>query len=336
MISVICPIYNEEKYIAKCIDSVLMQDYPKTDMEIYFVDGMSGDKTVQIVNEYSQKYPFIKLLENPHRTVPYAMNIGIMASRGETIIRLDGHCEYPKNYFSCLVDNLKKYDADNVGGVFITLPCNKTNISYAIAECLKNPFGMGNSLHRIGAKENVKTDSVPFGCFKRDVFDKVGLYDEELTRNQDDELNARIIKNGGSIYLIPTLGVKYYARDKVSKVRKMFYQYGLFKPLVNKKLGQAATIRQFVPPLFVAALFCGSILSFVSNVFLWLFVGFVALYFAIGLYMGVKSAIDTLRPLMVLLMPWTFLNVHLSYGIGYWVGMFKILFNRPFTAQSNR
>ncbi|MBQ3690750.1 MAG: glycosyltransferase family 2 protein [Bacteroidales bacterium] len=336
MLSVICPIYNEEKYIAKCIDSVLQQDYPKDDLEIFFVDGMSGDKTAQIVYEYSQKYPFIKLLKNPYRTVPYAMNIGINASKGDTIIRLDGHCEYPENYFSCLVDNLKKYDADNVGGVFITLPCNETNISYAIAECLKNPFGMGNSLHRIGAKENVKTDSVPFGCFKREVFDKVGLYDEELIRNQDDELNARIIKNGGSIYLIPTLGIKYFARDKVSKVRKMFYQYGLFKPLVNKKLGQAATIRQFVPPLFVAALIFGALLSVFSKIFLWLYLGFLILYFAIGIMMGVKSAKVTKRPSMVCLMPWIFFNVHLSYGIGYWIGLFKVLFNRPFTAQSNR
>ena len=336
MLSVICPIYNEEKYIAKCIDSVLKQDYPKEDMEIFFIDGMSGDRTVQIVNEYCVKYPFIKLLENPHRVVPYAMNIGIKASKGEVILRLDGHCEYPQNYFSCLVDNLKKYDADNVGGVFITLPCNETNISYAIAECLKNPFGMGNSLHRIGAKENVKTDSVPFGCFKREVFDKVGFYDEELIRNQDDELNARIIKNGGSIYLIPTLGIKYFVRDKVAKVRKMFYQYGLFKPLVNKKLGQAATVRQFVPPLFVAALICGLALSFFSKIFLWLYLAFLTLYFAIGIFMGIKSAKSTKRASMIFLMPWIFFNVHLSYGWGYWVGLFKVLFHRTFTAQSNR
>ena len=336
MLSVICPIYNEEKYIAKCIESVLQQDYPQNDLEVFFVDGMSQDNTAQIVNEYCEKYPFIKLLQNPNRTVPYAMNIGIKASKGETIIRLDGHCEYPTNYFSTLVENLEKYSADNVGGVFITLPCNETNVSYAIAECLKNPFGMGNSLHRIGAKENVKTDSVPFGCFRREVFDKVGLYDEELTRNQDDELNARIIKNGGSIYLIPTLGIKYFARDKVSKVRKMFYQYGLFKPLVNKKLGQAATVRQFVPPLFVFALILGLALSFVSKIFLWLYVSFLVLYFLLGIFMGVKSAVKTKRPLLVFLMPWIFFNVHLSYGVGYWTGLFKVLFNRKFNANSNR
>ena len=124
MLSVICPIYNEEKYIDKCIESVIKQDYPKEDLEVFFVDGMSTDKTVQIIESYCDKYRYIKLLHNPRRVVPYAMNIGIQASKGDVLIRLDGHCEYPDNYFSYLVYNLKKYDADNVGGVFITLPCN--------------------------------------------------------------------------------------------------------------------------------------------------------------------------------------------------------------------
>ncbi|MDD6003447.1 MAG: glycosyltransferase family 2 protein [Bacteroidales bacterium] len=336
MLSVICPIYNEEKYIAKCIEGIVLQDYPKEDLEVFFVDGMSKDKTREIVTSYSQKYPFINIIDNPQRIVPNAMNIGIKASKGAIIIRLDGHCEYPKNYFKLLTDNLNSLNADNVGGVVITLPCNESNIAYAIAEVLQNPFGMGNSLFRIGAKEIMKVDTVPFGCFKREVFDKVGLYDEELIRNQDDELNARIIKNGGSIYLIPTLGIKYFARDNVAKVRKMFYQYGLFKPLVNKKLGQAATVRQFVPPLFVAALICGLALSFFSKIFLWLYLAFLTLYFAIGIFMGIKSAKYTKRASMIFLMPWIFFNVHLSYGWGYWVGLFKVLFHKPFTAQSNR
>lgn len=336
MLSVVCPVFNEEKYIGKCIESILHQDYPQSDLEVFFIDGMSTDKTSELISGYSSKYSFIKLLNNPNRTVPYAMNIGIKASSGQTIIRLDGHCEYPTNYFSCLVDSLDKYSADNVGGVFITLPCNETNVSYAIAECLKNPFGMGNSLHRIGAKENIKTDSVPFGCFRREVFDKVGLYDEELTRNQDDELNARIIKNGGSIYIIPSLGIKYYARDKVSKVRKMFYQYGLFKPLVNKKLGRAATLRQFAPPMFVLALVLGVVLTPISKMIFGLYTIFLCSYILLGVIMGVKSAIKTKRLLLIILMPWVFLNIHISYGLGYWIGLSKVLLNRQISVKSNR
>lgn len=237
MLSVICPIYNEEKYIAQCIESLLLQDYPQNDLEILFVDGMSTDKTREIIASYTRKYPFIKMLDNPKKIVPYAMNTGIKASKGEIIIRLDGHVEYPTNYFSALVKNLKELDADNVGALCETLPCGPSSKELAIAEALSSSFGMGNSYFRIGCNEVRQVDTVPFGCFKREVFDKVGLYDNELIRNQDDELNGRIIKNGGKIYLIPSIVTKYYARDKISKVRKMFYQYGLYKPLVNKKLG---------------------------------------------------------------------------------------------------
>ena len=126
MLSVICPIYNEEKYIAKCIDSILAQDYPKDDLEVIFVDGMSKDRTREIVAEYIGKYPFIRLIDNPDRIVPPAMNIGIKASVGDIIVRLDAHAVFPQNYFSELVKNLHKLDADNVGGVCRTLPINDT------------------------------------------------------------------------------------------------------------------------------------------------------------------------------------------------------------------
>lgn len=134
MVSVICPTFNEEKYIAKCIESVLLQDYPLTEMEILFVDGMSNDRTREIVAEYSAKYNNIKLLDNPYHVVPHAMNIGINAALGDIIIRLDGHVEYPTNYVSKLVKNLNTLPgAENVGGVCLTLPCNDKTVAHAIA-----------------------------------------------------------------------------------------------------------------------------------------------------------------------------------------------------------
>lgn len=143
MLSVICPIYNEEKYIAQCIESLLLQDYPQNDLEILFVDGMSTDKTREIIASYTRKYPFIKMLDNPKKIVPYAMNTGIKASKGEIIIRLDGHVEYPTNYFSALVKNLKELDADNVGALCETLPCGPSSKELAIAEALSSSFPKG-------------------------------------------------------------------------------------------------------------------------------------------------------------------------------------------------
>lgn len=336
MLSVIVPIYNEEKYIAKCIDSILEQDYPKDDLEILFVDGMSTDRTRSIISGYIEKYPFIKLLDNPKKIVPYAMNAGIKASKGEIIIRLDGHVEYPTNYFSALVKNLIELNADNVGALCETLPCGPSSKELAIAEALSSSFGMGNSYFRIGCNEVKDVDTVPFGCFKREVFDKVGLYDVELVRNQDDELNGRIINSGGKIYLIPSIVTKYYARDKISKVRKMFFQYGLYKPLVNKKLGKPATIRQFFPLLFVLGLILGLILCCVHWLIACMYLSVLMLYALLAFYFTAKSVRKTGNWGLFIYQPLTYLTVHLSYGWGYLVGIYKILLNKPFNAESNR
>lgn len=336
MLSVICPIFNEEKYIAKCIDSILEQDYPKDDLEILFIDGISTDKTREIITRYIDKYPFIKILDNPKKIVPYAMNIGIKASRGEIIIRLDGHAEYPANYFSALVKNLKKLDADNVGALCETLPCGPSDKELAIAEALSSSFGMGNSYFRIGCNEIRQVDTVPFGCFKREVFEKVGLYDNELIRNQDDELNGRITKNGGKIYLIPSIVTKYFARDKISKVSRMFFQYGVYKPLVNKKLGSPATIRQFFPLAFVLGLIIGGILSCFSWIISIVYVTVLALYLLLACYFTAKSVRRTGRFGLFLCQPLTYLTIHTCYGWGYLVGIYKILMHKPFNAESNR
>lgn len=337
MISVVCPIFNEEKYITKCIESVLQQDYPQDDMEILFVDGMSHDHTRDIVSDYSNKYKNIKLLDNPKRTVPYAMNIGIKASQGDIIIRLDGHVEYPTNYISVLAHNLKTLPkAENVGGVCITLPCDDKNISHAIAIALSSPFGMGNSSFRIGCKKICKVDTVPFGCFKASLFKHIGLYDEELTRNQDDELNGRIIKNGGTIYLIPDVKTKYFSRGKICKIRKMFYQYGLYKPLVNKKLGRPTTIRQFFPLLFLLGIIFGGVLSFFSNYIMYIYFLVLILYLLIGGCIGGKYSIKRNMPTLTILMPYIFFNIHISYGYGYLIGIYKILTHKEFNVESNR
>lgn len=333
MLSVICPIYNEERYIAKCIDSILAQDYPKDDLEVIFVDGMSSDRTREIVAEYSAKYPFIRLIDNPDRIVPPAMNIGIKASVGDIIVRLDAHAVFPQNYLSELVKSLLELDADNVGGVCRTLPINDTPVCRSIAYVLSSSFGMGNSHFRIGADSIKEVDTVPFGCFKRDLFERIGYFDEELTRNQDDEFNGRIIKNGGKIFLLPDLVIDYFARDTVAKVYKMFYQYGLFKPLVNKKLGQPATVRQFFPLLFVIGLILGPLTFLISSAFIWLYLGVLLVYLTLA---AVFSSKESRSLKEVLIKIWVYFVVHFAYGWGYINGIIKLIFKIPFNVKSNR
>ena len=335
-VSIVLPIYKEEKYIEKCILSIIGQDYPWEKMEVLLVDGMSPDRTREIISKYSARYPNIRLLDNPQKIVPFAMNKGIRESKGEVIVRLDGHCVYPSNYVSVLVKYLYELNADNVGGVWHTLPANDTAECRAIAIASSHPFGVGGSEHKIGSREIKQTDTVPFGCFKREVFDRIGMFDEELVRNQDDEFNARIIKNGGKIFIIPDVEINYTSRDSMRKMRRMYFQYGLFKPLVNKKLGAPATVRQFFPGLFVLGLVFGLILSLFCKWAAYCYVGVLALYFLIGLGIGISRAKRYKKIALVWYIPYTFLNIHLSYGIGYLVGLYKVIFHRNFCVHTNR
>lgn len=335
-VSIICPVYNEEKFIDRCIKSILEQDYPQDSLEVLFVDGRSTDQTRDIINSYLKDFPFIRLLDNPKQVVPFAMNKGIQESKGEVIIRIDGHCTYPTNYVSELVRYLYELDADNVGGVWNTQPANDRAICQAIALASSHPFGVGGSMHKIGTSKIMKTDTVPFGCYKREVFEKIGLFDTELVRNQDDEFNGRLIKQGGKIYLIPQVIINYTARDTLGKMQKMYYQYGLYKPLVNKKLGAPATIRQFFPLLFLLGIIAGVLLSLVSSIFFYAFIAVLSLYFLIGIVVGGMGAIRTGKAIMALLMPYVFLNIHLSYGWGYLKGLINIARNKTFNVKSNR
>lgn len=335
-VSVICPVFNEEKFIEECIMSIIEQDYPQDMMEVLFVDGRSTDKTREIIERYMRQYPFIKLLDNPERIVPYALNRGLEAAKGEVIMRLDGHCTYPTNYISELVRYLYQLNADNVGGVWNTQPAKDTPICQAIAQASSHPFGVGGSMHKIGASKIIETDTVPFGCYKREIFEKTGPFDIDLVRNQDDEFNGRLHNLGGKIYLIPQVIINYTARDTLCKMRKMYYQYGLYKPLVNKKLGAPATVRQFFPLVFLLLLIIGGTASIFSPFILHAYTTFLVLYLFIGIVVGSMSAIRKHQPLLVLLMPYVFFNIHMSYGIGYLVGIFNVLCNSSSEVTPNR
>lgn len=336
-VSVICPVYNEEKYIEKCINSILQQDYPKDNLEVLLVDGISKDKTRDIIQEYANTYPFIKLLDNPKQIVPTAMNIGIRAAKGDVIIRLDAHSIYPNNYFSVLVYQLYNLRATNVGGVWNTIPANDSTVCKSIAYATSSSFGMGNALYRIGgSKEIQQVDTVPYGCYTKEIFYEIGFFDEELVRNQDDEFNGRIIKNGGKIFLIPDLVIDYFGRDSIKKTVKMFYQYGLFKPLVNKKLGRPTTIRQFFPLFFLCGIVFGGVFSLFLQPIRIIYLAVLALYLLIGVTIGIKKSIQYKDFGIVLVLPFVFLCIHLSYGWGYLIGLFKVLFKQKFTVKVNR
>lgn len=326
MLSVICPIYNEEKYIVGCIESILQQDYPRNDLEVLFVDGMSTDRTREIVTEYTSKYCFIKLLDNPNKIVPYAMNIGIKMSKGDIIMRLDAHAKYPNNYFSVLTSKLIELGADNVGVVCRTDVLNKTQKALAIREVLSNKFGVGNSTFRIGVDRVMEVDTVPFGCWRRDVFDRFGLYDVRLVRNQDIELNKRILRGGGKIYIIPDTFCTYLARETFQGLSKNNYGNGKWNILTvyYTKQISSLSVRHFIPLLFLLSLALPTVLSLLYFSFIYFSLFFLVLYLiALG---GVSLKLALNRRLNIFYLLISFFVLHLSYGWGSLIGIMKMLF----------
>ncbi|MCI5580338.1 MAG: glycosyltransferase family 2 protein [Phocaeicola plebeius] len=326
MLSVICPIYYEEKYIRNCIESILEQDYPKNDLEVIFVDGGSKDDTRRIVEEYAARFPFIRLLDNPHRIVPYAMNLGIQAAKGEIIMRLDAHAMYERNYFSALVRRLKELKADNVGAVCKTDVLHKNPKSLAIREVLSNKFGVGDSTFRTGISEVQEVDTVPFGCWRRDVFEKYGYYDVRLVRNQDIELNKRILRGGGRICIVPDTYSIYYARETYRRLARNNFGNGLWNiwTVYYTRQFSSLCIRHFIPLLFVLSLVLPVLASFIW----WPLIGVACLsllaYTSLLGAISWRLAVDKHLNFLYLLA--SFLVLHVSYGWGSLCGIVKLPF----------
>jgi glycosyltransferase involved in cell wall biosynthesis len=338
-ISILIPCYNEAKYISGVLEDIKKQTYPGHFVEILVLDGRSEDKTREIVSARAATNENIKLIDNPGRSAPKALNIGIGKSNGEIVVRMDAHCRYPKNYIERLIEVLHSSGADNVGGTWSILPGSHTKMAHTLAYAMAHPFAIGNAQYRTGVEGVVFTDTVPFGCYRREVFDKIGLFDEELVRNQDDEFNARLIQSGGKIALIGDLLIDYYARSTYKQALRMFYQYGLFKPLVNKKLKKPATLRQFAPPIFVLAWAFALAWILVSARYRMVpLVAMALAYFVPAIYFSVKAARNSHLNFLMVYLPAVFFGIHLSYGFGYLQGIlrFRLLGVKGTSVQSNR
>ena len=326
MLSVICPIYNEEIYVAHCLDSIQDQDYPKDDLEVLFVDGMSTDRTREIIQSYLPKCPYVRIIDNPDRYVSWAMNRGIDASRGEVIIRIDAHTRYEPNYFSALVRRLYELDAADVGTVCKTDVLHKTPKTLAIREVLCNRFGVGNSVFRTGIDEVREVDTVPFGCWKRETFDKYGRYDVRLIRNQDIELNKRVIRGGGKIYIIPDTFCTYYARETFAGLASNNFANGKWNLLTVWITGKLTSLspRHFVPLLFVLSLLIPLIVGIFWRPALWVALASLVAY---GVLLGAISfKLAREKQLSFFRLLESFLILHLSYGCGSLMGLLSLTF----------
>jgi len=318
MVSVIIPCRNEARYIRSVVDSVLSSDPPKGELEIIVVDGMSDDGTREVLAEYERKHPErLRVLDNPKKVVPSSLNMAIRAARGKIIVRLDAHAYYEKDYIAQCVEWLERSGADNVGGTCLVEPTEDTLIDRALARSIGHPFGSGDAHHKTSQSAEPRyVDTVAFGCFRKELFSRIGYFREDMARSQDMEFNIRLRKGGGKILWVPHIKSRYQARSGLRRVVPYYFSNG-FWVLFPLKLGVwAFRPRHLVPFAFVAWLVLAAALS------PWLFWARVALlsasaaYACAALLAAIHVAAAERRIEYVLTLPPAFFLLHAIHGIG--------------------
>ena len=319
-LSVIAPIYNEERFLESCVASLLKQDFPADDMELLLVDGGSTDQTPRLLDRLQAQYPdMIRVLHNPKRIQSAAMNIGAAAAKGKYLIRVDVHAEYPECYFSKCIALLEKTGSENAGCAWKT--DSKTKKGKTIAKLLTSPFGVGGAGFRTGAGSGY-VNTVPFGTFRREFYQQIGGFDERLARAEDIEINYRIQKNGGKIYMTDEMHVTYYCRETVHALCKQAFSTGKWIVIAGKLCPGSVRIKYFVPLLFSLSLIFMPLLCFVHPLFRWGFTTELLLYVGLCLYFAWKK---TRRLREVLSLAALFPTFHISYGAGSICGIFRVL-----------
>jgi succinoglycan biosynthesis protein ExoA len=323
-VSVIMPVRNEAAFVTRSLGAVLTQDYPTDRMEVIVADGMSTDGTRDIVQALQAEYPNLRLLDNPGKIVSTGLNAALDAACGEIQIRVDGHSEVAPDFVRQNVLVMQEHpEAWSVGGPIIHQACS--NNGKAIAIAMAHPIGVGNALHHFAGYEGW-SEGVPFPAFRRWVFQKVGRFEEQLVRNQDDEFNYRIMQAGGRIYISPRIRYLYFVREQLLQLFKQYFQYGFWRIPVMRKYHRPTSLRQLAPPLFLLSL-AGSILwAVISN--------HPARAFIVpGLYGSVLliAALTKLRkePLSVVIrIPLAMAIMHSGYALGILYGLWAIVFKR--------
>ncbi|MCB0572767.1 MAG: glycosyltransferase family 2 protein [Phaeodactylibacter sp.] len=308
VVSVICPVYNEQAYIGQVI-GFFLGAAPEA-KELFLIDGGSTDGTLEVIARYQAEHPNIHLLHNEQRYVPYALNLAIPRCSGRYIARLDAHAEYPPDYFEACIEASEASGADNVGGYIHSE--GRGAVGMAIAAAMSSPFGVGNASFRTRVTDAF-VETVPFGFWKREAFGRFGLFDEQLIRNQDDEFNYRTIRMGGRIYQSARIHSRYFVRDSFRALFRQYYQYGYYKPLVLKKVGQVVKARHLAPACFVVYLFTLP----AALPFSWWLIP-IGLYLLLAIYFTIKSQSPTPAKVLV---PVAFFILHLGYGLGFLLGL---------------
>ncbi len=325
-VSVIIPARNEENFIEKCIESFLTCDYPKELIEVIVVDGMSEDRTREIVGEISRRDDRVLLIDNEKKITPVAMNLGVKTSKSDYIFFSGAHSEMPSNYISKCIKHAVETGADNVGGVMKTEPRVKSAVGIAISKVLSSPLGVGGAKFRTGVSKPTEVDTVPFGCYKREVFDTIGYFNEKLVRNQDIEFNLRLKRAGGKIILFPDIELTYYSRSTLEELWKNNFGNGFWVVAAKRYAEVPYSTRHLVPLAFVLFLLFGPVISLVVSSFSFIYISLLSIYLVAVILFSFTHAMETKRQGVFFAAIVSYPLLHISYGIGSLLGFLSFLF----------
>lgn len=316
-VSLLVAVFNEADHIEECLQSLVMQDYPKEKMEVLIMDGGSTDGSQAIIEKITASYPYFKLLYNPKRIQSAAWNLGIQRAAGDVLTIVSGHSTFASDYVSRAVETLLRTKAEMVGGSVRAISTQL--IGRAIALAISMPFGVGNAVFRYAQTEQ-ETDTVFMGFCFRKIYDEIGGFDEELVRNQDDEFSYRLRKAGGRIICNPEIISYYKNRSTLRGLYRQYWQYGLYKVRVLQKHPRQMSLRHFIPSLFVAGLAASLALAQFHPLAASII---PTVYLAASLIFSSRAAILQRTWLYFFILPPVFFTLHIAYGAGFIAGLFK-------------
>ena len=317
-VSVIVPCYKEAAPIGLLLDALYAQTYPRHLLEVVIADGLSSDGTREAIARWQQVHPdlAVRVVDNPDRIIPAALNRALEAARGEIIVRLDAHSVPASDYIARSVAALEAGKGDNVGGVWEIRPGGSGWLAECIATAAAHPLGVGDARYRYAATA-ATVDTVPFGAFYRQLIERIGLFDECLLTNEDYEFNTRVRETGGTIWLDPAIRSVYFARPTLRALAKQYWRYGYWKVQMLRRYPHTLRWRQALPPLFVLALVVLAVVGAIWPPARWL-LAFQAGAYAIALLVaGFHLAQRRGKPACVAGAPLAMATMHLAWGSGF-------------------
>ncbi|HOG77804.1 MAG TPA: glycosyltransferase family 2 protein [Anaerolineaceae bacterium] len=321
-VSVIVPCRNEERTIRLLLEAIMGQSFPQEALEIIIADGMSTDSTRAVIAEFQATHPDLRLkvVDNLKRNIPAAVNAGIRAAEGELLLRLDAHSVPHAEYIARCYDALMQNVADVVGGVWDIQAQENTWIARSIAAAAAHPLAVGDAQYRHG-KQAGYVDTVPFGAFKCELVQRIGMYDETLLSNEDYEFNTRVRQAGGKIWLDPQIRCVYFARRNLKELASQYWRYGYWKAQMLKRYPGSLRLRQALPPLFVLGMAVLLTAGLFWQPFLLMFVGAAVLYTAALAAAGIQLAAQKKDAVLAFGFPLAAATMHFCWGAGLLAGL---------------